>query len=154
MRLFGGKDAERGLRPGFREMKWGDPAPKTGVVVLDEQVDDKFCTLEKEDLTLAGQRVERIVYKFFQGRLSEVVVEIPVESVDAVLKELNAGWGRPRRPNAFIEDYFWHNGSHGVDSTSASFSRNPNTKAAILTIQSNYIRAKRNIAEGKEPGKL
>jgi hypothetical protein len=94
------------------------------------------------------------MYKYFQARLSEVVVEIPAASGDAALGHLTTLWGKPKKPNNFIEDFFWQNSSHGVDSTGASFSRNPSTHAAVLAIQSNYIKAKRNIAQGKEPGKL
>lgn len=160
MALFGlgsgekGKEkAEDGLKPGFREMKWGD-LPKPQMTVLDQNGDDRVCTLPSDDLTFAGKPVDRIVYKYFQSRLSDVVVEIPAASADGVFEHLDKAWGRNTRPNKFIEDFFWQNRSHGVEATVASFSRNPSTRTAVLTIQSNYIKAKRNIAQGKEPGKI
>jgi hypothetical protein len=145
--------AGEGLKPGFREMKWGDP-PKEDMIVLSEEGDDRICMIKDDDLAAAGKAVDKIVYKYFQARLSEVMVEIPKASADAIFEHLVTTWGKPSRPNKFIEEFFWQNRSHGVESTGAFFNRNPATRAATLTIQSNYIRAKRNIALGKEPGKL
>ena len=156
MGLFGTgpKDSDEvRLKPGFRDMKWGD-LPKKDMIVLDDHEDERSCMIKEDDLTLGGARVDKIVYRYFQARLSDVLVEIPASSASAVFQHLEKIWGKPSRPNRFIEDYFWQNQSHGVDSTTASFSRNPSTHAATLTIQSKYLQAKRNIAQGKEPGKL
>jgi len=146
MALFGGpkKDDERGLRPGFRDLKWGDP-PKKEMSVLDDTGEDRFCLLPNDDLTVNGAPVDRIIYKFWQGRLAEVLVEIPAATADAVFKALVQEWGKPHRPNAFIEDYFWQNKKQGVEATSAAFSKNPGTKAATLVVTSRYIQAKRMI---------
>lgn len=146
MALFSGpkKDEERGLRPGFRDLKWGDP-PKKEMTVLDDTGEDRFCLLPNDDLTVNGAPVDRIVYKFWQGRLAEVLVEIPPVTADAVFKTLVAEWGKPDRPNTFIDDYFWKNKKLGVEETAAAFSKNPGTKAATLTIASGYIQKKRMI---------
>ncbi len=151
MALFGGpKKEEHGLKPGFREMKWGE-APRPGMTVLDENGPDRFCTIEGDDLSLGGASVTRIIYKFWQKRLSEVQIEIPLASVEPVFKHLQAEWGKPERPNRFIEDYFWQNDKQGVEATSASISKNPNTRAAILLILSRYIQAKRTLIPSPEP---
>jgi len=146
MGLFGGpKKDERGLRPGFREMKWGD-APRPGMTLLEETGDDRFFTIPGDDLEIGGAELTRIIYKYFQNRLSEVQVEIPPASADPVFRHLTAEWGKPDRPNRFIEDYGWSNEKQGIEGTAASFSKNPNTRAAVLQIQSRYILAKRTLA--------
>ena len=144
MALFGGpkKDVEHGLRPGFRDLRWGD-LPRKNMTVLDDTGDDRFCLIDGDDLTFGGATVDRIVYKFWQGRLAEVLVEIPAPAADAVFKSLVADWGKPERPNAFIDDYFWQNRKQGVEATGAAYSKNPGTKAATLTVSSRYIQAKR-----------
>ncbi len=151
MALFGGpKKEEHGLKPGFREMKWGE-APRPGMKLLDENGPDRFFTIEGDDLSLGGAPVSRIIYKYWQNRLSEVQIEIPPASVEPVFKHLQAEWGKPERPNRFIEDYFWQNDKQGVEATSASLSKNPNTRVGTLLIQSRYIQAKRTLIPSPEP---
>ena len=145
MALFSGpKKDERGLKAGFRDMKWGDP-PRPGMTVLEETENDRFCLLPTDELELGGVPLTRIVYKYWQKRLAEVQIEIPPDSVDAVFRHLTAEWGKPQQPNRFIEDFSWQNQKLGVEATGASFSKNPNTRAAMLLIQSRYILAKRTL---------
>jgi hypothetical protein len=113
------------------------------MTVLDDTGEDRFCLLPNDDTTMYGTPVDRIIYKYWQGRLAEVLVEIPPVAADAVFKALVQDWGKPDRPNAFIDDYFWQNKKQGVEGTGAAFSKNPGTKAATLTISSRYIQAKR-----------
>ena len=142
-----------GLRPGWRDLKWGD-APTAAMELSHEAGEDSTYRLKGEDLKLDGAPVEGIYYSYYQGRFSGVVVEISPNAADHVFKGLTARWGKPSRPNAFIEDFFWENKSHGVEATLAMFTRNPSTKAATLAVQSKYIKAKRAIAQGKDPGRL
>lgn len=144
MALFGGKKEERGLRAGFRDMKWGE-APRPAMTLLEESGADRFYTLDGDDLEFGGAELSRIIYKYFQNRLCEVQIEVPPASADPVFRHLSAEWGKPDRPNRFIEDYGWKNDKLGVEGTVASFSKNPNTRAAILLIQSRYILAKRTL---------
>jgi hypothetical protein len=150
MALFGGPRTEgRGLKPGFREMKWGE-APRPGMSLLEESGDDRFYTTPGDDLEFGGAPLNRIIYKYWQNRLAEVQLEIPPASVDAVFRHVTAEWGKPDRPNRFIEDYNWQNDKLGVEGTTASFSKNPNTRAAVLLIVSRYILAKRTIVPPPE----
>jgi len=155
MALFGGpKKEERGLKPGFREMKWGE-APRPGMTLLEESGDDRSYTTPGDDLELGGAPLNRIIYKYWQNRLAEVQLEIPPASVDAVFRHVTAEWGKSARPNRFIEDYNWQNDRQGVEGTTASFSKNPNTRAAVLQIVSRYILAKRTLVQPPEiPAKL
>jgi len=145
MALVGGpRKEERGLRAGFREMKWGE-APRAGMILLEETGEDRFYTAPGENLDYGGAPLNRIVYKYWQNRLAEVQVEIPPASVDPVLRQITAEWGKPDRPNRFIEDYNWQNDKQGIEGTAASFSKNPATRAALLLIQSRYILAKKSL---------
>jgi hypothetical protein len=155
MALFrsGEMKEQGGLRPGWRDLKWGD-APTAAMELVQEAGEDSSYTLKGEELKLDGAPVERILYTFYQGRFSNVHVEIAPNTADQVFKGLTARWGKPSQPNTFIEDFYWENKSHGVEATLAMFSRNPSTKAATLAVQSKYIKAKRAIAQGKDPGRL
>ena len=152
MALFGGKKEDKGLRPGFRDMKWGDP-PRPGMDLLEETSEDRFYTVAGDDLEFGGAPLNRIVYKYYQNRLAEVQLEIPPASVEPVFKHLTSDWGKPEKPNRFIEDYSWKNDKQGVEGTVASFSTNPNTRAALLLIQSRYIQAKRTLVPGGTPAR-
>ena len=152
MALFGGKPPE-GLKPGWRDLRWGDP-PTPAMSLVHEGGEDATYTADGEEMNLEGATLDRILYVFYQGRFSDLVVEVPPASAERVFKALVGRWGKPTQPNAFIEDFHWENRSHGVEATIATFSKNPNTKAATLAIQSKYIKAKRAIAHGKAPGKL
>lgn len=153
MGLFGaGGGASGGMKPGFRGMKWGDQ-PREDMETLDEQGEEKFCRLPKDDLTWSGATVDKIIYLFWANRFSDVHIEIPTASADWILKDINDGWGRPEQPNKFIEDFVWRNKAIGPEATEAVFSRNPNTRAATLTICSTYIRAKKTLAKGKPPAR-
>lgn len=153
MTLFGGKREERGLRAGFRDMKWGEP-PRPGMNLLEETVEDKFYTVPGDDLEFGGAPLNRIVYKYYQKRLAGVQIEVPLESVEPVFRHITSEWGKPEQPNRFIEEYSWQNDKQGVEGTSASFSKNPNTRAAVLLIQSRYIVMKRTLVPpGGAPAK-
>ncbi|MEO8586202.1 MAG: hypothetical protein ABI584_08570 [Acidobacteriota bacterium] len=149
MGLFDGKgDASGGMKPGFRDFKWGSAAVPD-MEVLDEHAESKFCWIPSDDLTFAGAKVDKIVYEFWENRFAEVFIEIPPQSADRILKDLNAGWGKPSQPNKFIEDFIWHNKAVGPEATNAVFSRNPSTRGATLRILSSYIQTKKTLAKGK-----
>lgn len=153
MGLFGGKgDASGGMKPGFRDFKWGD-APVERMEVLDEHVESKFCWIPHDDLTFAGAAVGKIVYEFWENRFAEVYIEMSPESADRILKDLHAGWGKPLQSNKFIEDFVWNNKGAGPEATTAVFSRNPNTRGATLRILSSYIQTKKTLARGKPPAR-
>lgn len=152
MGLFGktGGGASGGMKPGFREMKWGDQ-PRKEMETLDEHGEEKFCRLEHDDLSWSDTPVEKIVYLYWENRFSDVYIEIPPSSADRILRDLQSGWGRPEQPNKFIEDFTWRHKAAGPEATEALFSRNPNTRGATLTISSSYIKAKKMLAKGKPP---
>jgi hypothetical protein len=151
--LFGkGGGASGGMKAGFRDLKWGDQPPPE-MDVLDEQGEQKSCQLPKDDLTWSGAPVDRIVYQFWSNRFSDVTIEIPTASADKILKDLNDGWGRPEQPNKFIEDFVWRNKALGPEATEALYTRNPNTRAATLTICSSYIKTKKALAKPKPPAR-
>ena len=153
MALFGkGGGASGGLKAGFRDMKWGDQ-PHPDMEVLDDVGEEKFCRLQADDLTWNGAPLDKIVYQYWGNRFSDAYVEIPPESADRVLKDLNDGWGRPAQPNKFIQDFIWRNKGIGPEATEAIFSRNPNTRAATLVISSTYIKAKKALAKPKPPAR-
>jgi len=151
--LFGkGGGASGGMKAGFRDMKWGDQ-PREDMEVLDEQAEQKFCRLEHDNLTWSDAPVDKIVYLFWSNRFSDVHIEIPTASADRILKDLNDGWGRPEQPNRFIEDFVWKNRAIGPEATEALYSRNPNTRAATLTISSSYIKVKKALVKPKPPAR-
>ena len=143
MSLFGkGGGAGGGLKPGFREMKWGDQ-PRKDMDVLDDRGDEKFCALPSDDLTWNGATLDKVVYQYWDNRLSDVYIEIPTASAERVFHDLLEGWGRPEQPNKFIEDFTWRNKAMGPEATEAVYSKNPNTKAATLSIRSSLPRSRR-----------
>ncbi len=153
MGLFGGKgDASGGMKPGFRDFKWGG-VPVAHMEVLDDHAESKFCWIPNDDFTFAGATVDKIVYEFWENRFAEVYIEMSSESADRILKDLHAGWGKPSQPNKFIEDYLWQNKAAGPEATTAVFSRNPNTRGATLRILSSYIQTKKTLAKGKPPAR-
>jgi hypothetical protein len=151
MGLFGGKDGvTSGMKPGFRDFKWGDvPTPR--MQVLDEHAESKFCWIPDDELSWDGAPLDRIVYEFWENRLAEVYIEIPAASADKMLKDLHASWGKSTQPNKFIDDFTWQNKASGPEATNAIFSRNPSTRAATLRIQSSYIQTKKLLLRGRPP---
>jgi hypothetical protein len=153
MGLFGAKgDASGGMKPGFRNFRWGD-APAKGMEVLDDHAGAKFCWIPTDDLTWDGEPVDKIVYEFWENRFAEVLIEIPALSAEKILKDLNAGWGKPEQPNKFIEDFVWQNKAVGPEATTAAFSRNPSTRGATLRILSSYIQTKKQLARVRPPAR-
>ena len=70
MALFGKSGgAGGGLKGGFREMKWGEQ-PHKDMEVLDDRGDEKFCILHKDDLTWNGAALDKIVYQYWENRIS------------------------------------------------------------------------------------
>ncbi|HEX7670629.1 MAG TPA: hypothetical protein VF395_13640 [Polyangiaceae bacterium] len=153
MGLFGGKgDSSGGMKPGFRDFKWGDlPTPR--MEVLDDHAESKFCWIPADDLTWCDAPVDKIVYEFWENRFAEVLIEIPAHAAEKILKDLNSSWGKPEQPNKFIEDFVWHNKAVGPEATTAVFSRNPSTRGATLRILSGYIQTKKMLARGHPPAR-
>jgi len=132
-------------------MKWGEQ-PLKEMETLDDRAEEKFCLRHNDDVTWNGVAVDRIVYQYWENRLSDVFIEIPTASADLVFKDLVEGWGKPDQPNKFIEDFRWRNKGIGPEASEALYSKNPNTKAATLLISSSYIKAKKLLSRSRPPG--
>ena len=154
MGLFGGKgDASGGMKPGFRDLKWGDVPEAHGGSRRARRVE---VLLDRARRPHVGRRARR------QDRLrvlGEPLRRGPTSrcrptSADRILKDLDDGWGKPEQPNKFIEDFLWQNKAVGPEATTAIFSRNPNTRGATLAHPEQLHQDEEGAREGQAAGAL
>ena len=64
------------FKPGFRDLRWGDPIPSDMVVLSSEDQITK-ASRPSDKLQIGTTELTKIIYKFYQDRLAIVELEAP-----------------------------------------------------------------------------
>lgn len=119
---------EKGLKPGFRDLKWGDPISRGMTKMAGDGVIAIYVR-ESDKLSVGDVALKILQYGFFRDQLSSV--RLTTDSGSALLRILTENWGTPRQPNEFIKYYMWSKGD-----TRAGFEINEITGEGDLSIAS------------------
>ena len=94
---------------GFRDLKWGDDIKGiTGMVLIDEDGDDKLYKRPTDDLFIGEAQLHNIEYLFYKDRFWAVVIKIiGYSNFEALKNATDATFGIGYRSNKYIEEYFW-----------------------------------------------
>jgi hypothetical protein len=98
---------------GFRGIPWGTP-----LSAVQSQMRPFGATPAGQDqgyirvgdsMTLGGATLEKILYKFHDGRFSEafIVVQKGPSNAAAMIAAFRAQFGEGRRPHRSVDDYIW-----------------------------------------------
>ena len=124
---------------GFRGRTWGMALPEGWGQVI--RTDPRYGGITYynapgEDLALGCAKLKSVDYGFWQGILSEVIVNFDgYVNYTCVLKALKEEFGHGIRQSQFVEKYFWHGGV-----TTVSLVYNGVGKTGSLSLRSEAIR--------------
>jgi hypothetical protein len=97
---------------GFRGLKWGtNIANAPGMVLTEEDGDNKFYRREDDNLAIGEAKLEAIIYGFYKGRFSYLSVRASGLSNWVCLRDATfAMYGQGDKTNRFIERWYWYGG--------------------------------------------
>jgi hypothetical protein len=95
------------FKNGFRDLKFGDP-PTSGMRLAEEKGHTTVYQRPGDDHHIGNANVHEILYVFYKGRLSHVLLKTKGFSDSrALLDVLRQAYGSGHRPNRFLEEYYW-----------------------------------------------
>ena len=107
-------------RYGFRDLKFEQSFQScSGMVVIEEDGDMKFCTRKNDSLQMAGAKLKSIEYGFYRNQFANVTVIAATEfDGEMLLKSLEADYGPGRKAPRNITKFYWFGQKVLVDYTS------------------------------------
>lgn len=131
------------LWPGFRGIRWGDP-PAEGMTVLHEEGETRFLVRDADDLKVGHVMVGSIVYSFRINRLEAVVIELPVQGFEALVRYLTLEFGTPKSAPDRTK-HSWSDLGTGPESSQAVLEKRPEARTARLVLSSRAALAARGL---------
>ena len=122
---------EKGLKPGFRDLKWKDQIPEGMTKKVGDEISGMYVR-DADKLSIGDVQLTSVTYTFFGKQFSGVLVE--TKNGAGLLRVLTENWGKPNQPNEYIESYLWSKGD-----TLAGFEINSASGAGTLTLFSQSL---------------
>ena len=136
---------EKGLKQGFRDLKWKDPIPEGMTKLIGDEVSASYAR-ESDKLTIGDVPLTKLTYGFFGNQFSSV--HVATENGTGLLRILTENWGKPIQPNEFIQSYLWSKGD-----TLAGYELNEITGVGRLTIFSKSLHEAMEKAKNEKAAK-
>lgn len=129
-----GSAVRKPLWPGFRGVRWGDP-PAEGMTLLHEEGETRFLVRASDEMRIGGVHVGSIVYSFRINRLEAVVVDLPVQGFEPLVRHLTSEFGTPKSaPDK--SKHSWADLSTGPEASQAVIEKRPEARSARLVLSS------------------
>jgi len=93
-------------RPGFRDVRWGDP-PAPTMSLLQVEGDSELYMRADDMLRYGRARLLRMNYQFWRGRLAGIVMQVAPDNLDQALDELVREYGKFSQPKDNKSKYIW-----------------------------------------------
>jgi hypothetical protein len=129
------------LWPGFRGIRWGDP-PAPGMAPIHEEGDSRFLVRGEDDLKVGHVMVSSIVYSFRIGRLEAVVIDLPVQGFEALVRYLTSEFGTPKSSPDRTK-HSWADTGSGPEASQAVIEKRAEARSARLVLSSRAALAAR-----------
>jgi hypothetical protein len=127
------------FRNGFRDLKFGDPPTSDMVLKEEESGDTKYYARPRDDLSLGGAQLQRIIYGFYKDRFFWLLLETQgLVHSRAMLDVMRQAYGPGYQGNRYLQEFAWL-GSH----VSGLYNQNLVTSNARMILQSKAITAER-----------
>ena len=131
----------KGLEPGFRGIKWGQP-PVEGMRVVHEDGDTRFLVRPSDDPRIGNVHITSVAYSFRLNRLEAVVIDLPISGFELLTRHLTAEWGPPRS-SADRSKHVWADPGAGPEASQAVLEKKAENRTARLLISSRAGNAER-----------
>jgi len=136
-----GSAVRKPLWPGFRGVRWGDP-PAEGMTLLHEEGETRFLVRASDEVRIGGVHVSSIVYSFRINRLEAVVVDLPMQGFEPLVRHLTSEFGTPKSaPDR--SKHSWADLSAGPEASQAVIEKRPEARSARLVLSSRAALATR-----------
>ena len=120
-------------KPGFRDLKWGDPPPDT--MKLTDKTDITATYTRPDDkMSIGAVPLESITYRYYRSQLLSVSIVAPREHFRDLLTTLTVQWGDPKRDNQFLDEYRWTSTDADLGLTIAGLEKPPVSGPATILI--------------------
>lgn len=137
-----GSGVRKPLWPGFRGVRWGDP-PAEGMTALHEEGETRFLVRASDEMRIGGVHVGSIVYSFRINRLEAVVIDLPVQGFEPLVRHLTSEFGTPKSaPDR--SKHSWADTNNGPDASQAVIEKRPEARSARLVLSSRAAISARN----------
>ncbi len=133
--------ARKGLEPGFRGIRWGQP-PVEGMRVVHEDGDTRFLARPSDDLKIGSAHITSVAYSFRLNRLEAVVIDLPISGFELLARHLTGEWGPPRS-SADRSKHVWADAGAGPEASQAVLEKKAENRTARLLISSKAGNAER-----------
>jgi len=132
-----------GLKPGFRDLKWGD-GPTATMVFLDERADGERAFYRSSDALWIGPvPLTRIIYSFFSDQLRGVEMSVAPKDLPALTETLNGVWGQPQNMDSGNGQVSrWYSENSGSDNTVALLFRHGDRPATLQICNAKFYEAR------------
>ena len=104
---------------GFRGIAWDTEfsAVESQMTLVEEgRMNTKYYRRNEDNMSIGGAELSKIVYEFFDGRFSSVIVETKKGTTNrqAIQGAFFAQFGSGSQPNRYMEQWFWHGSTSTV----------------------------------------
>lgn len=132
-----------GLKPGFRDLKWGD-GPTATMVFLDERADgEKAFSRSSDALRIGPVPLIGITYSFFSGELRSVEMRVAAKDLPALMDTLSAVWGSAQTMDSSSGQVSkWYSENGGSDNTVALLFRHGDRPATLQICNGKFYEAR------------
>jgi hypothetical protein len=134
----------KGIEPGFRGIKWGQP-PVEGMTVGYEEGDTRFLVRSTDDIRIGNVLLNSVAYSFRFNRLEAVVIDLPMSGFELLTRHLTAEWGPPRS-SPDRGKHVWADPGTSPEDSQAVLEKKAETRTARLLISSRAGNAERAAA--------
>jgi hypothetical protein len=128
--------ASVGMRPGFRDLRWGDAVPKE--MELRREKDETY-TRSNDSMEFGNVKALAIQYYFIDRRFFKVEVWIALADLKPFRSFLEGVWGPAATFPDIKDSWLWDSGGSGVTSSTAILATSRTQDAAILTIYNSEL---------------
>jgi hypothetical protein len=127
------------FKNGFRDLKFGNPPTSDMVLKEEESGDTKYYARPRDDLSLGGAQLQRIIYGFYKDRFFWLLLETQgLVNSRAMLDVMRQAYGPGYQGNRYMQQFAWF-GSR----VSGIYTENAVTSDARMSLSSKSISAEK-----------
>jgi hypothetical protein len=98
---------------GFRNIKWETDISmnKAEMTELERSKDYVYYLRNGEKPLIGGAILDRITYAYWKNKFMSVLIQTSgIENKSALISAFHEQFGKPEKPNRFLDDYWWKGG--------------------------------------------
>jgi hypothetical protein len=112
------------------------------MTILHEDGDTRFLVRPSDELVIGNVHIASAVYTFRLDQLEAVVIELPLQGLEPLVRHLTSEWGTPRSSTDRAR-HVWSDSGSGPDASQAVLEKRPENRTARLVLSSRAAHAER-----------